>query len=257
MPKKREKAAQPATEATSEKKTYCGYDYSVLKYLKSRSKDGRSRNYMAIVYPTKEQYEKWFQEHPQILDGSTGELIDTPHYDGADGYGDAPDDWQDILAATHMQALDELHAVDEDSYSKTKKPHYHVLLMYKNKIAPEHVLDLCEKIHAAKVDVVDNLVGMARYLQHLDDPLKFQYREAPRCYGGVDYEALITLPGDRDKTISEMIDYIRTNQIYSFAQFTDICQASNPTWFAALTRNCTYFIKEYIKSSDWTTKKGK
>ena len=50
-----------------------------------------------------------------------------------------------------------------------------------------------------------------------------------------------------------MMQFIRANQISSFAQFADACAIEHEDWFRALVTKSTYFIKEYIKSLVWET----
>ena len=101
------------------------------KTANQSSGTGRTRNYAKLVYPTKEQYEKWYAEHSTYCDEETGEIKETPHYDGADGYGQAPDNWIEILKESHVACLvSPLHALDRLPDHTLKKPHYHVMLMF-------------------------------------------------------------------------------------------------------------------------------
>ena len=72
-----------------------------------------------------------------------------------------------------------------------------------------------------------------------------------RAFGGADYDAVTHLPTDDVKVTREMMQFIRANQIRSFAQFADVCAVEHEDWFRALVTKSTYFIKEYIKSLTW------
>ncbi len=218
------------------------------KQNQKSSGNGRTRNFAKLVYPTKEYYEQWYEEHP--CDTETGEV--TPHYDGADGYGDAPDNWMDILDGFHVGALiSPLHAYDRNPDGTLKKPHFHVMLMFEGVKTQKQADEIFDAIHGVGKEEIQSARGYARYLQHLDNPEKYQYKERPKCLGGIDYDAIIHLPGDDTANVKDMMKYIRVNQISSFAEFCDICATNNEEWFNALVHRSAYIIKEYIKSIQW------
>ena len=75
---------------------------------------GRTRNYATVVYPSKEYLENI---------GSK--------YNGANGYGSAPEDWKERLSELHVPVLiSPLHDRDKNPDKSIKKPHYHVLFMF-------------------------------------------------------------------------------------------------------------------------------
>lgn len=212
------------------------------------SKSRRARNFAKLVYPTKEQYEAWYKDHP--CDPETGEA--TPHYDGDSGYGETPDNWIEILDSYHVAAIiSPLHGLDINPDGSLKKPHYHVMLMFEGMKSQDQADEIFDAICGVGRETIQSARGYARYMQHLDNPEKHRYTETPRCLGGIDYDAIIHLPGDDTANIKDMLRYIRVNNIRSFARFVDICSSNNDEWFNSIVHRNAYIIKEYIKSLDW------
>ena len=58
----------------------------------------------------------------------------------------------------------------------TKKIHAHVLIDFPNPRRPKSILELLRPLDVKKVIPVHNRLGMNRYLTHLDNPEKHQYR---------------------------------------------------------------------------------
>ena len=247
MARQKKEAVPSSSEKASTSKILDTSDYTTEMPKKS-SGAGRTRNYAKLVYPSKEAYEEWYQRNRYDQDGN-----EIPHYDGADGYGDAPDNWLEILDDCHVPALiSPLHAMDRNPDGTLKKPHYHVLLMFDGVKTREQADRIFDQIHGVGREEIQSVRGYARYLTHLDNPEKYQYKEPVRCLGGADYDAITYLPGDDLVNVMDMMEYIRANNIQSFAAFCDICKKNNPEWFKVIVlHRMAYIIKEYIKSVHW------
>ena len=165
----------------------------------------------------------------------------------------APADWLTVLDSLHVPAfVSPLHDADVNADNTPKKAHYHVLLMFSSVKTVEQAKEAITAIHGVGCETVSTVRGYARYLVHADNPEKAQYSKSDvRAFGGADYDAITHLPTDDVKMVREMMEYIRVNQIASFAQFADVCAAEHEEWFRALVTKSTYFIKEYIKSLTW------
>jgi hypothetical protein len=181
---------------------------------------GRTRNYATVVYPES-----------------------------------APADWLAVLDSLHVPAfVSPLHDADVNADNTPKKAHYHVLLMFAGVKTREQAQAVIDAIGGVGCESVSTVRGYARYLVHADNPEKAQYSKGDvRAFGGADYDAVTHLPTDDVKITREMMQFIRANQISSFAQFADACAIEHEDWFRALVTKSTYFIKEYIKSLVWET----
>lgn len=180
---------------------------------------GRIRNYATIVYPES-----------------------------------APGDWQDILSSLHVPALiSPLHDKDTNPDGTAKKAHYHVLILFDEVKSGQQAKQLTEKFGGVGVEPVHSIRAYARYLAHMDDPEKAPYDvNDVVALGGADFNAITHASADDGSTLREMITYIRTNQITSFARFSDICAMNNEKWFSTLVlKRNSYFFMEYIKSLNW------
>lgn len=182
---------------------------------------GRTRNYATVVYPES-----------------------------------APADWLAVLDSLHVPAfVSPLHNADVNADNTPKKTHYHVLIMFAGVKTREQAQAVIDAIGGVGCESVSTVRGYARYLVHADNPEKAQYSKSDvKAFSGADYDAITHLPTDDVKITREMMQFIRANQISSFAQFADICAVEHEDWFRALVTRSTYFIKEYIKSLVWEGK---
>lgn len=167
----------------------------------------------------------------------------------------APENWLEVLDGLHVPAfVSPLHNQDINPDGSPKKPHWHVLIMFAGVKTKEQAQAVIDAIGGVGCESVSTVRGYARYLVHADNPEKAQYSKSDvRAFSGADYDAITHLPTDDVKMVREMMEYIRVNQIASFAQFADVCAVDHEEWFRALVTKSTYFIKEYIKSLVWET----
>lgn len=169
----------------------------------------------------------------------------------------APENWKEILSNEHTQILvSPLHDKDVDPQNQPKKPHYHVIVMYEGKKSPEQIKTFFSSFCGVGQEVVKSIRGYARYLCHLDNPEKAQYSvEDVSCFGGVDYLSIIDLPTDKYKSIKEMMEFCRLNNIVSYSDLLDYCAESHFDWFRVLCDSGTLVMKEYLKSRSWSFSK--
>ena len=186
---------------------------------KKASGRGRTRNFATVVYPES-----------------------------------APDGWQEILSQQFVPAfISPLHDKDVNPTGEPKKPHYHVVLMFDGVKTREQAQDIISKINGVGCEVIQSIRGYARYLCHLDNPEKAQYKqEDVRSLCGADYPGTIGLVTDKYKAIGEMIDYCEDNGIYSYLELLKYCRMERFDWFRVLCDNGTVVMKEYLKSKSWT-----
>lgn len=166
----------------------------------------------------------------------------------------APTDWKSILEEFFVPSfISPLHDSDINPTGELKKPHYHVLIMFDGTKTKEQAENIFNSIGGVGCEIVQSIRGYSRYLCHLDNPDKFQYKqEDVICLCGADYVSTIGLITDKYKAIGEMIDFCIANDIFSYAVLLEYCRMNRFDWFRVLCDNGTVVIKEYLKSRLWT-----
>lgn len=165
----------------------------------------------------------------------------------------APKNWREILSDLHVQALvSPLHNRDEQEGGGIKKEHYHVQLYFNGKKSLDHVMELVSKFGGVGCIKLESKSGYARYLTHMDNPEKAQYKATDvRCYGGADYQKWALLDNDVMMYIPEIMDFIDQKDIRSFYVLCKYASMARADWLKVLATRNTLFFKEYIKSRKW------
>lgn len=217
--KRQEEKVSAKTSPSSINEVYNNNNTKTAKPSTAKGR-GRTRNFATVVYPES-----------------------------------APENWLEVLDGLHVPAfVSPLHDKDINPDGSPKKPHWHVLIMFASVKTREQAQAVIDAIGGVGCESVSTVRGYARYLVHADNPEKAQYSKSDvRAFSGADYDAITHLPTDDVKMIREMMEFIRANQIASFALFADICANGHEDWFRALVTKSAYFIKEYIKSLTWET----
>lgn len=188
---------------------------------KTGSGRGRTRNWTCIVYPES-----------------------------------APENWRDIINAEHIAWIESpLHEgeLNPDSEGE-KKSHWHVILTFEGVKNFEQVMMITEKLNGTIPQKVASVVGLVRYMVHLDNPEKKQYSVADIvAHGGADVMALLRPSSStRYELIAEMQQWVDDNHCFVFA---DLCAYARTErtydWHPLLCDNSTVIMREYIKSRSW------
>lgn len=171
----------------------------------------------------------------------------------------APEKWREIVGEWKVPVyVSPLHDRDVDPQNQPKKPHYHIVLAFDAPKNPDQARECFDQIGAVGCEIVQSLRGYARYLCHLDNPEKAQYKpDEVLTFGGADYAETIGLPTDKYKAIDEMIDYCEARDIVSYRELINVARREHRDWFRVLCDNGTVVVKEYLKSKDWERNKRK
>lgn len=164
----------------------------------------------------------------------------------------APDNWRDILDDYHIEwAESPLHEFDVNLTGELKKAHWHIVLAFDGPKSYEQVCDILEPLNCTIPQRCHSLKGAVRYFAHLDNPEKHQYSIADiRAHGGFDVQAaLAPSSSERYALISEMIDFVRQNNITEFQDLMDAARELHfDSWFPLLCDSCSFVMQQYIKS---------
>lgn len=197
-----------------------------VKITAEEKKDDRTRNWTFIVYPES-----------------------------------APADWRDKLDEQHVQWIESpLHDKDKNADGEAKKPHWHVLVLYEGKKSYNQVKELTDSLHSPIPQKTASAKGMVRYMAHLDNPEKFQYKTSNIIgHGGVDVaEYLKPTSSSRYKLIGEMMDFVRENNIIEMRDLLFYAQRNRfDDWYPLLCDSCAYIMNALIKSNRHATQPPK
>lgn len=171
----------------------------------------------------------------------------------------APEGWMSILDEMHIPAfVSPIHDKDLNPTGEEKKAHYHVVIMFDGKKTMDQARDVFSQIGGVGCERVSTIRGYARYLCHLDNPEKTQYKiEDVTALSGADYTGVIGLPIDRYKTIREMCIFCRENDVDSFADLSDYAMENQFDWFRILCDSGAVYMREYLRSRTWTKEKAR
>lgn len=176
------------------------------------------------------------------------------------GYPESlPNDWLDYLDELHIEVIiSPLHDADINANGETKKPHYHIVLIFSSQKSLAQVKEISDRLNAPSPKKQDSKRGIVRYLCHLDNPSKAQYNEDDVvCLGGADYRAIVSMSRDKYEVIGEILDWVDDNREihgYAFNKVVRYAQKNNEKWFRGLCDNCGWIVKEYLQSAYWDEK---
>lgn len=170
----------------------------------------------------------------------------------------APEDWQEILVQQFVPAfISPLHDKDINPTGEPKKPHWHVMLMFDGKKSMEQVKEIFDLIGGVGCEKVNSVRGYARYLCHLDNPEKVQYKqEDVRSLGGADYASAIGLATDKYKALAEMQDFCEQYNVNSFYLLSRYAKEHRQDWYRILSDCGSVFMREYLQSRKWSQDQG-
>lgn len=196
----------------------------------------KKRNWAFFVYPTKEQLQALGSE-----------------YDGSDGYGTAPDDWIEQLKLSGLQfAISPLHDKDmhEDASGRTKKPHFHVIVVYGSPTTYNNVKRLTDSFNAPIPQALEQIRGYYRYLTHKDNPDKAQYDEKDIITGGgFNIADFVEISKSEVTEIKfKLQQLIREQQITEYFVFMNYVQDNFDRVYYDVASSHTIFFNTYIKS---------
>lgn len=165
----------------------------------------------------------------------------------------APENWRDALSDFMVPCfISPLHDKDMNPQNEPKKEHYHVLLMFDSVKTADQAREVFDAIGGVGCERVQSLRGYARYLCHLDNPEKAQYKtDKVVALCGADYVGTINLVTDKYIAIKEMMEFCEDNGIVNFAQLMKIARETNDGWFRVLCDSGTIVMKEHLKSLAW------
>ena len=162
-----------------------------------------------------------------------------------------PTNWKDTLEGFHVDiVVGPLHDKDiNPTTNEPKKPHHHVIIIFDSVKTKAQAEEISKSVNGTNVVDIKSLNGAVRYLTHIDNPEKAQYDRSDIInIGAFDIDDCFKRSIDKYNTISEMLDYVESNNITEFFMFLKYCREEKfDTWFKALCDN-SFIVREYITS---------
>lgn len=169
----------------------------------------------------------------------------------------AKEDWIEILQSLGIEgAISPCHNKDITSDGELKKAHWHVVLKFdgvKSQKQIEEITGSIVKEGKPYLPVkLHTLKGNLRYLIHMDDPKKYQYkREDVICLGGLDYDKQCLTEDDEQKDcaskMAQIFEIIKEGHIGNFAELAENLIRDDINLFNTFRKNA-YFFGQYLKT---------
>ena len=172
----------------------------------------------------------------------------------------APENWQEILREQLIECLvSPLHDKDVLPTGEKKKPHWHVVLSFKNPATFDKACEVFAAINAVvppeKESRVKDFRQMARYLCHMDQPDKHRYEmQDVISIGSIDYASLCMSAADEDDMLDQIFEAMDTYMLDSYPKVVRWTRGHNPEWKPLVYRKYTKQISEYAKGLHYEAK---
>lgn len=171
------------------------------------------------------------------------------------GYPDdsLPENYREILSdEMHLCWCESpVHDADLNGDGSEKKKHIHFVVSFEGNKSFDQIKEITDALHCPIPQQVRNLRAMIRYMVHIDNPDKTQYKiEDIKCFGGYqigEYFSKSTF--EYLKILNEIVSFCDDNNITEFCDLAKIAQ--NPDlegWFEVVTSRYTMFLSAYVKS---------
>ena len=171
----------------------------------------------------------------------------------------APENWQELLADTHISAfISPLHDRDVDENGELKKSHYHVLLTFDGPVMQKQVNQTIEPFNGTKsAERVLSFRGYARYLAHLDenDKVKYNPKEIIALNGADLGVALKLTHSDKYKIIKDILRFCEERNICELSILSKYTENECEEWLPVIVEKA-YFISQFLASLRHNNKSG-
>ena len=161
-----------------------------------------------------------------------------------------PENWRDILSDYHIPWVESpLHDKDVNPDGEVKKAHWHIILFFDGKKSFEQVQEITDALNAPIPQKTANAKGLVRYLIHMDNPEKYQYkREEIVCHCGADIDEYFALSSSsRRVVLREVMEFIKDSEIDNYADFIGYClDYEEWDWFDIAMNHNTLAINKLL-----------
>lgn len=171
------------------------------------------------------------------------------------GYpGDSlPDDYVSILSdVLHLCWCESpVHDADLNGDGSEKKVHIHFIVSFEGNKSFEQIQEITDRLHCPIPQLCRNVRSMVRYMIHLDNPDKHQYkREEIQVHGGFSIDEYFSRSQTENRDVlKEILKFCVDNQISEFCDLVEaVFKMDNNDWIDIITCRNTMFLSAYLKS---------
>jgi len=164
----------------------------------------------------------------------------------------APENWQDILQQTGLEyAISPLHDSDKDPTEEDKKPHWHVIMVWRRGTATGASAGrISESVNAVLPIPLNAVRGYYRYLTHKDNPEKYQYEDSDiKSLNGFNIANYSELSSSEVNIILDQLQkQIRANGLVEYSDLIEMLEDSDMITEMRVARSHTIFFTGYLRS---------
>lgn len=173
-------------------------------------------------------------------------------------------DWEDILTTKYgfEWVRSPLHDKDLNEDKTFKKPHYHCLIYALGKKSYSQIKAVTDEIKATAPQIIHNAKGNVRYMAHLDNPEKAQYKISDlKAFNGFDIENYLEGKEEQNKrrlnAIKDILEFIEEQGLTEITEVLQYASKNEPYWFELICNNSAYIVNCYLKSKRYQLEKDK
>ena len=172
------------------------------------------------------------------------------------GYPDdsLPENYREILNDEMHLCFAEspLHDADLNGDGSEKKKHIHFVVSFEGLKSFEQIKEITDRLHCPIPQQCRNVRAMVRYLIHLDNPEKHQYKkEDVHCFGGFSIEEYFEMSSyEYDRTLDEIEAFILDNGITELFQLMQLVMQMDCAneWRKVIRSRNTLYISALLSS---------
>lgn len=144
------------------------------------------------------------------------------------------------------------HDADLNGDETEKKNHIHFILDFPGPKSYEQIKEITDRLNASRPEKVKSMRGYCRYLIHIDNPEKAQYKQSDiKCYGGFEIDKYFVKSAAQYRaSLKDVIQFCKDNGIVEYSDLLDaVLVLDDDDWFDVITCKNTLAINAYLRSA--------
>lgn len=163
-----------------------------------------------------------------------------------------PENWIDILQQTGLEfAISPLHDSDTDPTEEDKKPHWHIIMVWRSGTATGATARrIAQSVNAVLPIALNAVRGYYRYLIHKDNPDKYQYSESDiKLLNGFNIANYSELSSSEIEVMLDQIQrMVRERDLVEYSDLIELLEDKGMITEMRIARKHTVFFNGYLRS---------